>query len=104
MKIKAISISFLIISISLFACKKKTKVSCNGTTPTYNSYVKSVVQNNCVSCHSQYGTYSGLKSIVDNGSFESEVLKKQSMPQDGSLSSDELNTLKCWVENGAPEN
>lgn len=97
--------SILLVSVLIIvSCKKKNNVTCDGSTPTYNSYVQGIVNANCVSCHSNYSTYSGLSSITTNGKFEKEVLINQSMPKGGSLSADELSKLQCWVQNGFPEN
>lgn len=101
---------FLILAgltvVTLAACKKnqKVSVSCDGSTPTYNSYVKGIINSNCINCHSGYSTYSGLSTITSNGKFEKEVLVNQTMPDGGSLTQDELNKLQCWVNNGFPEN
>jgi len=102
MKNSILACALGLLVVAGVSCKKKNNVSCNGTTPTYTSYVQSLVNTSCVGCHANYGTYSGLKTIVDNGSFESQVITTQKMPQGGSLSSDQLSTLKCWIENGAP--
>lgn len=90
--------------IALGACKKTESVTCDGSTPTYTSFVKNIIDTKCVSCHSSYSSYSGLSGILGNGDFEKEVIINQSMPQNGSLSSDDLSKLKCWVDNGFPEN
>jgi len=89
------------------SCNKasgKLTPKCDGTTPTYTSTVKTIIDDNCISCHSAYSSYSGLNSITSNGQFEKHVLTKQDMPDGGSLSQDQLNKLQCWVENGFPEN
>lgn len=94
------------------SCKKNNKVTatCDGSQPTYNGYVAGVISGNCAGCHGpgssngDYSTYSKLSSITNNGTFEKVVLTNQTMPQSGSLSQDQLNKLKCWVENGFPEN
>lgn len=97
--------SILIILIaSITSCKKKNNVTCDGSTPTYNSYVQGIVNNNCIGCHSNFGTYSGISTVTSNGKFEKEVLIDQRMPKGGSLSEDELSKLQCWVQNGFPEN
>lgn len=83
---------------------KKNEVTCDGSTRTYDADIKSIIDASCVSCHSQYSTYSGVKSSVDNGEFEREVISKQTMPQNGSLSDADLTKIKCWLEQGAPEN
>ncbi len=92
--------------ILLFACKKD-KPTCDGSNPTYNSKVKAIINSNCTSssCHPSYNVYSGLSSIIANGSFKREVLDNQSMPKGSAkLSQSDLNALQCWVENGYPEN
>ncbi len=104
---KKIAISFILIGLVVLSCKKNnSKVTpvCDGSSPTYQSYVKAILSSNCVSCHSDMSTYSSLSSYLNNGSFKKEVLDKQSMPQSGALDESILNKLQCWVENGFPEN
>lgn len=88
------------------ACKKQTSFTpvCDGSSPTYDANIKAIIDQSCVSCHGNYSSYSGLSSDLSNGKFEKEVLTKQTMPQSGSLTEAQLNTVKCWVENGFPEN
>lgn len=104
MRKSRILLAALLLSATVIGCKKTQKVTCDGSAPTYNSYVKSIVDSKCVSCHGSYSTYTRLSSITSNGQFEKEVLINQTMPEGGSLSQDELNKLQCWVENGFPEN
>lgn len=85
------------------SCKKK-EVVCDGSSPTYTSEIKGIIDASCVSCHSEYSTYAGVKASVNNGSFESEVISKQTMPRDGKLSESQLSKIKCWLEQGAKEN
>ncbi|MCB9195214.1 MAG: hypothetical protein H6598_03230 [Flavobacteriales bacterium] len=82
----------------------KNQVTCDGSTRTYDADIKTIVDASCVSCHSNYSTYSGVKASVDNGSFEREVISKQTMPEGGKLSDADLTKIKCWLEQGAPEN
>jgi len=81
-------------------------VICDGSSPTYTSRIKAIINSNCTSsgCHPSYSTYAGLAGILGNGQFEREVLTNQSMPKNGNLSADELSKIKCWIENGHPEN
>jgi mono/diheme cytochrome c family protein len=98
-----------LITISIWSCKKAT-VECDGSTPTYTSEVKTILDANCASCHGagstkgDYSTYQKLKVVVDNGKFEREVIINQSMPRGGKMEMSQLSKLKCWLENGAPEN
>lgn len=94
------------VAVSTGCKKKKNKVTpvCDGTNATYNSTVKTIVNANCVSCHSNYSTYGGLSGIINNGQFNQHVQVDQDMPKDGDLSTDELNKIQCWVDAGYPEN
>ena len=104
---------FLLFTIIAFSsCNKAEIPVCDGGTPTYDDDIKLIIDNNCVSCHSagankgDYTTYSTFSTHRSNGKFESSVLIKQDMPESSSskLSQSELNLIKCWVENGFPEN
>lgn len=105
-KIAIITISF---AIGFTACKKnKTTTStaavftpsCNGT-KSYASNVSPLIQSNCVSCHSQYSSYSGVKSA---SSSIRNVIVNGSMPKNGSLSDDQKNAIVCWIDAGAANN
>jgi hypothetical protein len=104
MKKSGLLLAALLVSAATIGCKKTQKVSCDGSAPTYESFVKNLVNTKCVSCHGSYSSYQGLSSITSSGLFEKEVLINQTMPEGGSLSQDELNKLQCWVDNGFPEN
>ena len=54
------------------------------TTDTWSSWAKSFFVSNCNYCHSQFGTYSNVKS--DSSSIQSRI-NSGNMPQDHSLSS-----------------
>lgn len=104
MKYGALFTIFGLTIITLVACKKTTSVTCDGSTPTYDSFVKNIIDSKCVSCHSGYSSYDGLSGIISSGKFEKRVIIEQDMPQNGTISSGDLSKLKCWVDNGYPEN
>ena len=93
--------------IVIVSCKKSDPV-CDGSQPTYQSVVKSIIDNNCLSCHGSgssrnFTTYQGLKLFLDNGRFRKLVLQDQTMPKGpAKLSQDELNKIQCWVDTGYP--
>jgi hypothetical protein len=97
------------ISILLFTSCNKNKIECDGSTPTYNTEIKQIIEANCLSCHgagssnTDYSTYANLQTIINNGEFESEVITRQSMPRGSSLTSNQLSKIKCWIENGYPQ-
>jgi hypothetical protein len=106
--------TLLIVSLSFFfvsSCKKdkdqeKLTPQCDGSSPTYQSTIKSIIDSKCASpnCHPGYSTYDGIQSDLLDGSFSREVLTDQTMPKNSSLSQDQLNKIQCWVNNGFPEN
>jgi hypothetical protein len=51
-----------------------------------------------------FTTYEGVHAQIENGFFQSKVLGDRSMPPFDSLSKEELETLQCWVDHGAPNN
>lgn len=103
----------LTLSIGFAGCSGELLTpECDGSTPTYDGEVKTLIDANCTSsgCHGfsssrgDYTTYAGIEADLNNGKFEREVLKNQSMPQDGSLTQAEINTVQCWLDNGFAEN
>jgi hypothetical protein len=106
---------FLPLFLCFSACSKDdvASVACDGSNLTYNSGVSSIINSNCNAsgCHNSgssngsFTSFSGLQGVIGNGTFNSRVLSKQDMPQgSATLSQSQLNSLKCWVDNGFPEN
>jgi hypothetical protein len=97
--------------VMIASCKKdkesgKLAPSCDGSSPTYQSEVKSIIDSRCATsnCHPNYSTYGGLLPDLEGGDFKREVLVNQTMPQGSSLTQDQINTIQCWVNNDFPEN
>ena len=103
---------FAALAAFTISCKKTEPFTpvCDGSSPTYDADVATLIQQKCSQCHSagssngDYSTFAGISTITSNGKFNQRVLVNQDMPQTGSFSEAQLNTLKCWVENGFPEN
>jgi hypothetical protein len=91
--------------------------------PTYNQDVSPILNSKCVGCHSQLSSYNGVVNGVGSGSCSgrryvvpgdpnsSLIYLKitnppcgNKMPPGGSLSEDEIDTIKNWILGGAPEN
>lgn len=112
MKIKNIQLLLALAVLGFASCNKTEAPVCDGSSPTYDANIKSIIDNNCTSCHDagsgdgDYTTYAAFSSHRSSGKFESSVLVKQDMPESGNnpLSQDQLNLIQCWVENGYPEN
>lgn len=87
-------------------------VSCTGVEVSYITDVYPIIEANCATkstCHgsgSNNGpgpllTYSQV--AVARSAIKSSVASGE-MPKDGRLSTDEKNTILCWIENGASNN
>lgn len=100
------------------SCKKKKKnddlnnVDCSTINAGYNANVKPILSGNCLSsgCHNSgsangdFTTYAGLKAKADNGSLNNRVVEQRNMPPSGALSTDNLKSIKCWINSGSPNN
>jgi hypothetical protein len=103
-----------VLSILTFSCVDHdlgSAVECSGTGVTFAD-VNSIIQSSCAAnsgCHASgsnngpgelltysqiYNARTSIRSSVTSGS----------MPRGGTLSSDEKNTIICWIENGAGNN
>ena len=112
MKFKNIQVLLVLAVLSFVSCNKTEAPVCDGSSPTYDANIKSIIDNNCTSCHDagsgdgDYTTYAAFASHRSNGKFESSVLINQDMPEssNNALSQADLSIIKCWVQNGFPEN
>lgn len=95
----------VIIAFSVFcSCKKDAsdyQPDCSGPAKSYLTDVKPTVLSNCVGCHSQYGSYNGVKN--DAASIRSTIANG-SMPKGKTMSDAEKNKVMCWIDAGAPNN
>jgi hypothetical protein len=74
---------------------------------TYNNNVKTIIDNNCVSCHNGLqliiglDTYSKLRLATENGNLINLINNASSpMPPSGLMSADLIATIEKWVEDG----
>lgn len=111
-----LSLLFFLI-FTIFSCSKDEEevvpVVCDGSNLTYNSGISAIINSNCNasnchgnnSSHGSYTSFAELQTVMNNGKFNSRVLITQDMPQgSATLTQSQLNKLKCWVDNGFPEN
>ena len=107
MIIFASALSFVSLVIILNSCKKKDSTSaaytptCNGSTPSFSTSVKPLFQSYCVSCHSNYSTYS---QISGSASSIRSTIVGGSMPKGTTLSESQKNSIVCWIDAGKPNN
>lgn len=111
-------VTFLIYSTALILCHfgcTKDQVSppepCEIVEP-FSKTVGEIIRNKCNTsgCHDgssgvgNYNTYKGLRRAISSGDFRREVVLEKTMPINIELTEDEFKILKCWSENGYPEN
>jgi len=100
-----ISISLIAYSLPLSSCEKASTStsytpSCSGT-KSFTTDVKPLFQSYCVSCHSEYSTYSQISSSAS--SIRSSIVGC-SMPKGTTLTDAQKNNIVCWIDAGKPNN
>ena len=108
-------VSGLMIQFLLIACQKEQipiAMDLDCSMVSYTNTIEPLIRKSCdgAGCHgitSENGymlTYTKLQSYVADGSFKKGVLDNRTMPEDANLTSEELGQIKCWLDEGAPEN
>ena len=117
---KAQIILTILIVLAFMSCHKdKTLLpeSCN-TIVSYTTDIIPIVQRSCMTgigpgtgCHDAWITeHSNIVNYINNDSWQNAVWGSYSMPKIpnnfaiDSLTSGEVLIMKCWVEQGFPEN
>ncbi|MBW1296482.1 c-type cytochrome [Aquimarina litoralis] len=110
-KIKLASI--LLISI-LYACETNVEEEteaisdefiCNEDV-SFTVDIQPIIQNNCLSCHggNQSPDLRTFENIRNNASRVRTQVVNRTMPIGGTLSSNEIERIRCWIDNGALNN
>jgi len=110
-------IAFLVFLtlITFQTCKKDDlkNLDCSTVPATYSANIKTLVSNTCATsggCHAagsangDFTMYAGLKAVANSGALEKETITQKSMPPSGGLSLDDRKKIKCWLNNGSPNN
>lgn len=110
MKRSYLSLCLLWVLITIPACKKITDTGCNGS---YKKDIQPIINTKCAvpNCHNAGATlgdftiYANLKQRADNGRIRTNVFELKIMPPASAvpLTDQEKERLKCWLDNGAPQ-
>ncbi|MBL7918794.1 MAG: hypothetical protein JNJ40_00680 [Bacteroidia bacterium] len=126
-KFRLLLAGFIIVALFMNCEKKVGKAASSPTTTTgaapaglvcdsikYNAHIKPIIMANCAipGCHvsgfssGDFTTYAGLNTKITNGKFKARVIDANPgpMPASGQLSSSKLDSIKCWLDKGAPNN
>lgn len=111
---------FLTLALGLSGClsEKTTPPGDCDVIVSYSLDIKPIINSSCMTnlgsgtgCHDDWITdYSQLAAKVVNGTLEYQVFTAGLMPQQpndfgiDTLTSDEKKAIKCWIEQGHPEN
>ena len=103
----------VLLSFALISSCNKSSSSSTSTNGKYFPTVKTIIQNNCLSCHSSIGSWSGRPTSFDTDSSiaaDYSIIKQSvagpftftihQMPQGGSLSTSDINTIIAWYDKG----
>jgi hypothetical protein len=114
---KYIYLSGLILS--LCGCESNTYESLQEPTViidkvTYTANVKSIIDQNCIGCHSAGGsliplvTYDQVKNAMSNTNLLDRIQRQNGMPgimpKAGRMPQDKINTILQWNTDGLLEN
>lgn len=69
--------------------------------------ISQIIDNNCIQCHN--GSvhpldFRNFNIVQNNAQRIKELTEARIMPQGGSLTSEEIELIGCWVDNGAQDN
>ena len=104
-------LSVFLLFITAFSCQKtETNPDSCPDQLTYEADIKAIINSNCnvTGCHDGVNTkrkpltdYTGVRAVV-NG-IKARAVDQKSMPPGGPLSQTDIDRLRCWIEQGAPE-
>lgn len=79
-----------------------------GSGVSYSATVSGIIKNNCAvsGCHAgtQAPDFRVFKNIHDNAAQIKTLTGNRTMPQNGTLSQEQIDLIGCWVDDGALEN
>jgi uncharacterized membrane protein len=101
---------WVVLIVSTLACSKE-QATPNST--VYFPQVKSIIKDNCLSCHSASGSWAGRPTAFDSdasiadlyASIKASVAdpvtpRNKRMPQGGSLSATDIDIIVKWFDKG----
>ena len=104
----------VIILIFVFACSKNNNnaADCSTTAKSFASDVTPIIQSSCATnsgCHASGsvngpGALTTYSQIFNARSDIRAAVSSGAMPQNGSLSTAQKNSIICWIDAGAQNN
>jgi hypothetical protein len=108
------SLIIAILGLSLFgiSCSKtstEVEITCGSTTPSFSAEVFPIIQQKCVSCHSDANprgnvSLSNHNAIYANKSATRSIFASSGTHQGVSITTAQRNSVCCWIDSNAPNN
>lgn len=107
-----ITILCIVIACSKTGTDNPGTVDCSGATKLFATEVNPIIQSSCATnagCHGS-GSNNGpgellrYAQILSARSAIRTAIISGRMPQGGSLTTAQKNSIICWIDNGAPDN
>ncbi|MFT4899829.1 MAG: hypothetical protein ACI9U0_001628 [Flavobacteriales bacterium] len=107
-----LKLSLALFIVLITACTKDTITEdtpdeeCT-TAYTYDADIATIINNNCVSCHSgtqppRLTTYSEVFNSIDR--VKARAIIEKTMPVSEPLSDSDIEKINCWINQNTPEN
>ncbi|WP_299896499.1 cytochrome c [uncultured Aquimarina sp.] len=75
---------------------------------SFSSDIKPIINNDCIRCHGGSGNQAPdlttFENISNNANRVRREVVNRTMPLGGSLSNNEIELIRCWIDNGALNN
>jgi hypothetical protein len=102
---KKIIFSLLFAAALMTSCSKSSGPAfvpdCSGAVKSFSADVMPIFQSSCNGCHNNFSNYTDI--VSDKSAIRSKIVDG-SMPKKSSLTSDQKNSIICWIDNGTPNN
>ena len=69
--------------------------------------IKPIIDKNCIGCHNGIEQFPDLRAhegLRTNAERVKQQVVSRAMPQGGALSSEEIELIRCWIDNGSLNN
>ncbi|MGI9549908.1 MAG: c-type cytochrome [Aurantibacter sp.] len=112
---KAILFGLTVLAIQMTSCEYHVENEdlqgnlCNPVV-SYGADIRPLIDNNCMPCHNGDGSSPQAPNLLTYESVEGvssiirEVTQTRRMPLNGMITDAEIESIRCWVDNGALNN
>ncbi|MGS2764660.1 hypothetical protein [Sinomicrobium sp. M5D2P9] len=104
--------AFVLLAVGMISCEYNVENEDMEQFPcdpdiSFTTAIRPVIDNSCIQCHNGSGhplDFRDFTVVQNNAEKIKELTQARIMPLQGSLTSEEIAMIGCWVDNGAPDN